>query len=150
MRDRFIGRFITAFVLLCIVHTNAYGLYIDSFMAFGYIYLDEDLVVTDSGGFNSTGIDIGKSIAILNSGVINSDFYITAPLRVYVKNSGIINGEFHVSSDARLIQVIESVDDITGINVDSSFRVLVHDASNISLTDVFSVATNAEDRKSVV
>lgn len=108
--------------------------------------LTEDLIVTDAGKLDSnlTGIEVLESVSIVNSGIINSDFYINDKKRVYVTNSKIINGAFHVAPDAKLIQVIHSDKDITDLSVDRNFSVLVRDADGISLTDVFSIATNAD------
>jgi len=109
-----------------------------------HVSLTEDLVVADNGSFHSPQIDIETSISISNRGTINSDFYIEDALRIYVQNSGTINGQFHVTSDSCLIQVVQSVDDITYIDVDTNFSVFVHDAKDISLSDVFDISVDAD------
>lgn len=144
MRDRWIIRLFTALFTLCIVNTNAYCLYIDSSMTFYDVSLSENLIVTDTGKFKQTRTDIDSSISILNRGVINSDFYITGSNLVYVTNSGKINGVFNVVPDAKLVQIIQSNDDITNLSVNRNFSVLVRDANDISVTDVFNIATNAD------
>lgn len=144
VRDRFVVRLIMAFTAFCIVNTNAFCFHVDSLVGYNHVSLNENLIVTDTGTLNANRIDVDGSILISNHGVINSDFYVADALRVYVKNSGIINGEFRLGENTNLIQVIESVDDITGINVDSNFDILVHDAENVSLTDVISIADCAD------
>ena len=145
-------RFIIASLILCIVNTNAYCLYIDSWMGFYAVKLSEDLIVTGNGTFLPTRIDVLRSVSILNSGTIGSDLYINGDNRVYVKNSGTINGTFYVAPDARVIQVVQSNDDITNLTVkditnpesDGNFNILVRDAMDVSLTNVFGIAANAD------
>lgn len=144
MRDRFFIRSVIALLMLCILNTNAYCFYVDSFTSIKPVNLAEDLIVTNNGKLISPRIDVVESISILNRGVINSDFYINDAHAVYVTNSGTINGAFHVAPDAMLIQVVRSNTDITDLAVDRNFSVLVRDANDISLTNVFGIASNAD------
>ncbi len=135
-----------ALLTLCIFNTNACGLCVDSLVSIDDLVLTEDLIVTNNGKLDSnlTGIEVWKSVSILNSGIINSDFYINGAHKVEITNSGIINGTFHVAPDAKLVQVIHSDKDITDLTVDRNFSVLVRDADGISLTDVFSITSNVD------
>ncbi len=144
VRDRFFIHFVITVLTLCIFTKNAYCFYVDSFMKMEHVELNENLAVSNTGIFNSSHINVEDSISISNQGVINSDFYIGNELRVYVQNSGTINGQIHVASDSNLIQVVQSVDDITYIDVDKNFSVLVHDSDNVSLSDVFFIGAGAD------
>lgn len=144
MRDRFFINFVIIVLTLCIVSTNAYCFYVDSSMKLENVSLTEDLLVADTGKFSSSRTDVDRSVSISNRGVINSDFYIDDGVRVYVQNSGTINGAFHVAADSSLVQVVQSAADITYIDVSSNFSVLVQDADNLYLSDVFDVGTDAD------
>ncbi len=144
VRDRFFIHFLITVLVLCVFSTNAYCVHVDSFISVNNLVLYEDLVVGDSGIFNSSYTDVQDCVSISNRGIINSDFYIDGAVDVYVQNSGTINGEFHVTSNSRLIQVVQSADDITYIDVDKNFNVFVHDADNVSWSDVFGIGLNAD------
>lgn len=130
-------------VLFSTIHTNAYSLYVDSILSTDVLSMNDNLIVTNSGNLIADSVNVGNSLSVLNHGVINTDFYIADSLRVYVQNSGVINAGWHVGTGARLIQIIESGDDITDIGMNSDFDVLVQNATGVSVADVLGVAANA-------
>lgn len=144
VRDRLIIRSVIALLMTCIVNTNAYCFYVDSWIGIDYLDLTEDFIVTDTGSLDVPRIDVLTSVSIVNSGTINSDFYITDAHRVFITNSGKINGAFYVAPDAKLVQVIHENTDVTYLTVDRNFSVLVRDADDILLSDVFNIASNAD------
>ncbi len=132
--------------MLCVGFSDAGAIYVDSGITWQSQYLDEDLFVTENGRFESlTGaITVTRSVSILNSGQMYSDFYIDDIFDVYVKNSGIIDGKFNLVPNARLVQMVGGMDDLNFIDVSSGHTVWVNHATDISLAGVLNISSGAD------
>ncbi|MCM1294588.1 MAG: hypothetical protein NC311_03435 [Muribaculaceae bacterium] len=138
--------FVAICMALCVVFSDAHALYVDSNLGWSPSYLNEDLFVTNTGVFESFAgaISVTRSISIINSGAIYSDFYINGGYDVFVQNSGMIDGDFSVAPNARLIQIVTGNDDLNFIDVSSGHTVWVNNATDISLGAVLNISGGAD------
>lgn len=96
-------------------------------------------LITNGGGLEADRIEINSSMIISNNGSINSDIFVCAGCNLYFKNSGKFTGTINLAPDAKLTQIITCSDDLTHLNVNADFDILVKNASDISLNEIISL-----------
>lgn len=103
----------------------------------------DDVIVDAGGGISADRIEIQDSITIVNNGFIDGDFYICDKCHIYLQNSGDFYSVVNMGAGANLTQLITKNDEISRLNVDGDFDILVQNADNISLRDILSVGAFA-------
>lgn len=104
----------------------------------------DDTFVTDTGSMDFYDIYIENSIDLINAGKINGDISVCDGCEVRVQNRGDINSTFNLGDNSKLTQVIHDDADITRLNVNGSYNLLVNNKNGLSLDKIMSVGRFAD------
>ncbi len=96
-------------------------------------------VLVDNGADYSTGVTYYE-----NDAFVFGDVYVPDGMHLYVRNSGVIDGTFYLGDGASITQVIKNESDITYLNIDSGFSVLVVGDSGLAFSDILRVGNFAD------
>lgn len=103
--------------------------------------LYDDAIIRDSGWVDFVDINVKRTLLIENDGVLAGRINICDGCTLLLQNDGDISGvHFVPGANSRLTQVINSEYDITRIDTDIDYVILVQNASGLSLNGVVDVA----------
>lgn len=103
--------------------------------------LYDDAIIRDSGWVDFVDINVKHTLLIENDGVLAGRINICDGCTLLLQNDGDISGvHFVPGANSRLTQVINSEYDITRIDTDIDYVILVQNASGLSLNGVVDVA----------
>lgn len=112
-----------------------------------YVRWDQDITVAQGEVQRYTNIDITKSITIDNAGEITGSIYVGGAFDVFIRNHGggqINLGNIELSDGAKLIQLINTADDITKLNFGGTpYDVMVSGKTALSFSSILSAASAA-------
>lgn len=102
--------------------------------------LYDDAIIRDSGWVDFVDINVKRTLLIENDGVLAGRINICDGCTLLLQNDGDISGvHFVPGANSRLTQVINSEYDITRIDTDIDYVILVQNASGLSLNGVVDV-----------
>ena len=85
-------------------------------------------------------LDIVRSINLENHGEINTDIYVSDEYNLYVRNTGIFNANIVLGNGANLYQIISNAEQITQLNVNAEYDMIVDATDVLRLVDIANVA----------
>lgn len=129
--------FICSFFCLLSVQVKARDFYFD--IAGNSINLSDNSSVESEVEISFNEINITNSITLKNSGIIKGNINLCEGCNLKVKNTGVIESNFTIPETSKITQVINDYTDITNINFNHSFDVLVQNAENLSFNDLLSL-----------
>ncbi len=105
----------------------------------------ENVVISDSATVAVKDLYVNAPITIENHGRVLSDVYVCDMGALNIINSGDMSGIIHLGNGARLNQIVRNADDLTALNVDGGYNVLVQSESGVlSMRHVVDVASAAD------
>lgn len=117
------------------------------FIVGGNYSIDENVTVASGANLTAHDIRADVSLHIYNQGEIHGGLNICAGCTVELRNGGVFDASVTKGTDARLVQVITSNDEITDIGMTSGFDVAVRNGEGINLgavVPIFSIADSVE------
>ena len=102
----------------------------------GPISCRTDFIIMENVSFGPDSVMIQGSVQIENRGMFHSDIVVCDGCYLYVKNSGDFTAKVQLGNNAQVIAVVAELADISNLNIDSEYSVLVSGADGISLGDV--------------
>ncbi len=102
----------------------------------GNINWDTDFVVQENIYFVPDSVIIQNSVRVENRGMFHSDIVVCDGCSLYVKNSGDFVANVQLGNNAQVIAVVAEQGDISSLDIDSEYSVLVSGADGIRLADV--------------
>lgn len=95
-----------------------------------------------------------RSIYVENDNFVLGDVFVPDGTHLYIRNSGVIDGTIYLGNDAQITQVIKNESDITLMDIDAGFTVLIVGDAALSFMDIMRVGMYADrvvlDNASVV
>lgn len=136
-------------LLLCIfmsvaIAKPAFSMIIDNNKFGGVIDITENTIITDSTIIDVANINAGDGWRLENNGFIKATINVCDNCTFYIENSGDIQASFNLGDGAKIVQVINSSDDITPLGIGNGYNVLINGADNISWRKVMSISGGAE------
>jgi hypothetical protein len=145
------GKYIAYFVLsfaLVVSFSDAWAIRQDFEIDGDELNVYQNIVISDEMAQSVRNVNIKYQAFIENQGQISGNIFVCDLCAVQIRNSGAINGVITLSDSAQtaqLEQIINSAADITRLNVsDIGFSVSVSSVQPLRLSDIISVAKNAE------
>lgn len=107
--------------------------------------ITENIVISDDATVAVKNLYVNAPITIENHGRVLSDVYVCDMGALNVINSGDMHGTIYLGDGARLNQIVRDADDLTFLNVDGGYNVLVQSEGRIlSMRHVMDVASAAD------
>ncbi len=144
MEMRFLKPFISCAMFAGAVHVRAYAgdiIYTDKFG--DRLTVVDDIRITHNTTLDFENIYIGQSIYLHNMGNIIGAIQLCDGCDLYITNSGNISGEIRHGKDSTITQIIHNSSDMTQIRTDTSYNIMMQNADNIRLRDMYSISADA-------
>ncbi len=125
-------------IIFLIVWLMNFGVYANTVDA--YIY--SNTIINTEQVFDN--VTVTGSLYLENRGQILGDLFINDGRILQLQNSGDIYGTIHLGEFSQLVQIIETAADITRLNVDGNYSVMVRGDENIDLSLVMLMASRAD------
>lgn len=138
-----IGKIALNLIAMLVSVTAAYG---ECF--YGDIYASDyhvsDAVYIDArAGAYISNLYVDATLSFENRGMFRGNIHIADGMALSIKNSGTMDTDFYLGTNSRLTQLINSSDDITNLETDADYSILVRDAEMLSLGDIVSIGTSS-------
>ncbi|MDE6570961.1 MAG: hypothetical protein K2L95_01950 [Alphaproteobacteria bacterium] len=95
-------------------------------------------VVDNNAGYST------NSVYVENDAFLFGDVYVPDGTHLYVRNSGVVDGTFYLGDGAQITQVIRNESDITYLDIDAGFTVLVTGDAGLEFSDILRVGYFAD------
>ena len=106
--------------------------------------LYNDTIIFEEGALDTPIVNIKNSLYLQNMGKITGDIFVSDGCQLNLRNSGSIDGQINFGTGSTLTQIINTNSDISQLNVDSVYSILVQDTDNINLSDVVNISNTAD------
>ncbi|MDE5615862.1 MAG: autotransporter domain-containing protein [Alphaproteobacteria bacterium] len=133
-------------ITMCIMQVTSPAMvdYFEHDMHSDVFNIIDNTVIGDDAWLDFSQVNIAASSYIQNNGFISGDIFIGEGLDVYFKNSGHIDGEIQLGPNAHLTQIITSNQNITAINVDGNYDIVIYKANNLQWSDMQQISATAD------
>lgn len=104
----------------------------------------ENSIISENSIIESENLNITNSLILENYGTIENDIYVYDNYVLNLENYGVISGDIYLGNNSSLFQIIRDSDDISSLDTNSAFSILVQSQDFLSWTNIINNADGAD------
>ena len=125
-------------ILLSVIHAAWSG------VIGGDAFVSADFVIENGDFYMPDSLHVSGVVKIENNGILNTDVFVNDGAILFIENHSGVNSVFDLGDGAQVVQLISDADDMSPINFNVPYSVLVDAANMLALTDVINFANGAD------
>lgn len=128
---------------ICFPHYAACMDWVDSAGYGDALYIVQDTHFAPDVSVNAGAVYVLSSLLLENEASIRGDIYVCGGCDFVLRNSGVITGQIHLGGGGGMIQLVKDKQDVSVLNVDGPYVVMVDGVNDISWNDLMTIGNNA-------
>lgn len=109
----------------------------------GEMHLSQDVLFSHGIIVQPSGVFVDTALRMQNMADVRSDIYVCANCDFHIQNSGEVYGRIHLGNGSEMTQIVRSTADITFLDADAPYVVLVDGVRDMEWGDLFAIGMNA-------